>query len=93
LVITHLSISYNYVLAGTKRIRKDVKTLSAEHTSTLSTINNLGVIYRDQGKLGEAEMYQRALEGYEKALGAEHTSTLDSGIVLRAKHGVLPFGR
>jgi hypothetical protein len=39
----------------------------------------LGFIYRDQGKLGEAEMYQRALEGYEKALGAEHPSTLDLG--------------
>ena len=33
----------------------------------------------DQGKLAEAEkMYQRALEGYEKAWGPEHTSTLDT---------------
>ncbi|KAH8587243.1 hypothetical protein B0O99DRAFT_747744 [Bisporella sp. PMI_857] len=37
----------------------------------------LGNLYRDQGKLDEAEkMYQRALQGYEMALGAEHTSTL-----------------
>ncbi|KAI9854868.1 MAG: hypothetical protein M1813_000644, partial [Trichoglossum hirsutum] len=41
-----------------------------DHTSTLDTVNNLGLLYMDQGKLDEAEkMYQRALQGYEKALG------------------------
>ena len=36
-------------------------------------------LYRNQGKLKEAdEMYQRALKGNEKALGLEHTSTLDT---------------
>ncbi|KAH8593059.1 hypothetical protein B0O99DRAFT_743067 [Bisporella sp. PMI_857] len=41
--------------------------------------HNLGLLYADQGKLAEAEqMYERALRGYEKALGAEHTSTLDT---------------
>ncbi|CCD42655.1 similar to kinesin light chain 1 [Botrytis cinerea T4] len=40
---------------------------------------NLGILYKDQGKLAEAEvMYRRALEGYEKALGPDHTSTLDT---------------
>ncbi|KAF2786019.1 hypothetical protein K505DRAFT_193517, partial [Melanomma pulvis-pyrius CBS 109.77] len=35
--------------------------------------------YADQGKLVEAEkMYQRALQGKEKAWGPEHTSTLDT---------------
>jgi hypothetical protein len=39
--------------------------------------HGLGNLYRDQGKLAAAgQMYQRALQGYEKALGAEHTSTL-----------------
>ncbi len=39
--------------------------------------HNLGLLYADQGKMAEAEkMYQRALEGYEKAWGPEHTSTL-----------------
>ncbi|KAI1317244.1 hypothetical protein F5Y16DRAFT_392874 [Xylariaceae sp. FL0255] len=39
----------------------------------------LGNLYSDQGKLREAEqMFQRALRGYEKALGPDHTSTLDS---------------
>lgn len=38
--------------------------------------HNLGLLYADQGKLAEAEkMYERALEGREKALGPEHTST------------------
>jgi len=47
------------------------------HTSTLMTVNNLGELYRAQGKLAEAEqMYVRALAGYEKALGPDHTSTL-----------------
>ncbi len=41
--------------------------------------HNLGLLYADQGKLTEVEkVYQRALEGREKAWGAEHTSTLDT---------------
>ena len=40
--------------------------------------HNLGDLYTNQGKLAETEkMYQRALKGYEKALGPEHTFTLD----------------
>jgi tetratricopeptide (TPR) repeat protein len=51
--------------------------LGAEHTSILDTVHNLGLLYRNQGKLADAEkMYERALRGYEAALGAEHTSTL-----------------
>ncbi|KAF2804375.1 uncharacterized protein BDZ99DRAFT_398055 [Mytilinidion resinicola] len=51
------------------------KALGAEHTSTLNTVNNLGNLYKNQGKLGEAEMYERALQGYEKALGPESVAT------------------
>ncbi|KAH6704226.1 hypothetical protein BKA61DRAFT_680479 [Leptodontidium sp. MPI-SDFR-AT-0119] len=41
--------------------------------------HSLGYLYAHQGKLVEAEqMYQRALQGYEKALGSDHTSTLDT---------------
>jgi tetratricopeptide (TPR) repeat protein len=55
------------------------KALGPDHTSTLATVNNLGNLYRVQGKLAEAEqMYVRALAGYEKALGPDHTSTLDT---------------
>ncbi|KAI9763143.1 MAG: hypothetical protein M1840_000908 [Geoglossum simile] len=40
---------------------------------------NLGYLFNDQSKLTEAEqMYERALRGREKALGAEHTSTLET---------------
>jgi len=46
---------------------------------TLSTLNNLGLLYTDQGKMMEAEeMYVQALRGREKAWGVEHTSTLDT---------------
>ena len=42
------------------------------------TYFSLGYLFNNQGKLVEAEqMYERALRGYEKALGIEHTSTLD----------------
>ena len=50
-----------------------------ENNVLLRAVHNLGTLYRDQGKLDEAEkMYMRALEGYEKALGADHTSTLNT---------------
>ncbi|PQE14281.1 hypothetical protein CJF31_00006831 [Rutstroemia sp. NJR-2017a BVV2] len=53
--------------------------LGAEHISTLNTVNNLGSLYADQGKLAAAEsMYEQALAGKEKTLGAEHISTLDT---------------
>lgn len=48
------------------------KTLRVEYTSTLDIVNNLGSLYRDQGKLEKAEeMYGRALQGYKKALGVD----------------------
>jgi tetratricopeptide (TPR) repeat protein len=50
--------------------------LGAEHTSTLDTVNKLGSLYADQGKLALAEqMYERALQGYETALGADNITT------------------
>ncbi|KAM0322085.1 hypothetical protein ACHAQA_009714 [Verticillium albo-atrum] len=40
---------------------------------------SLGILYADQGRFKEAEaMYERALQGKEKAWGPEHTSTLDT---------------
>lgn len=45
----------------------------------LSTINNLGILYAYQGKVTEAEeMYMWALQGKEKAWGAEHISTIST---------------
>ncbi|KAH8595393.1 hypothetical protein B0O99DRAFT_155706 [Bisporella sp. PMI_857] len=52
--------------------------------------HQLGLLYADQGKLAEAQsIYERALAGKEKALGTEHTSTLDTvnnlGILYKAQ--------
>ncbi|CAG8884732.1 unnamed protein product, partial [Penicillium egyptiacum] len=42
------------------------KALGPNHTSTLRTVDNLGVLYASQGKLDEAEqMHIRALAGKE----------------------------
>jgi tetratricopeptide (TPR) repeat protein len=42
------------------------KAPGSNHTSTLFAVNNLGLLYLDQGKLAEAEqMYQRALLGLQ----------------------------
>ncbi|OQD62219.1 hypothetical protein PENPOL_c013G09674 [Penicillium polonicum] len=55
------------------------KALGPDHRSTLDTVHDLGLLYKNQGKLKQAEeMYLRALTGYEKALGPDHTSTLDT---------------
>jgi tetratricopeptide (TPR) repeat protein len=62
-----------------RALAEQKKALGPEHTSTLITVNDLGNLYRDQGKLADAEaMYRRALAGREKALGPEHTSTLNT---------------
>jgi hypothetical protein len=40
-------------------------------------MHRLGLLYADLGRLNKAEkMYLRALQGYKKAWGPEHTSTL-----------------
>jgi Flp pilus assembly protein TadD len=47
--------------------------------ATFNTMNNLGVVYRDQGKLAEAEtMYHRAKAGAENLLSDEHCVTFES---------------
>ena len=53
------------------------KAWGAEHTSTLNTVNNLGVLYSNQGKMAEAEaMYMRALEGFKKIFDTDHPRVL-----------------
>jgi tetratricopeptide (TPR) repeat protein len=55
------------------------KVLTPEHTSTLQTVNNLGIVYRAQGRLAKAEaIYLQTLAGRERTLSPEHTSTLDT---------------
>jgi hypothetical protein len=53
--------------------------LGPDYTLTLGTVNNLSVLYGDQGKLAEAEeIYLRALARYEKALRPDHILTLNT---------------
>jgi hypothetical protein len=53
--------------------------LGPDHTLTLNTVNNLGLLYKDQGKLKETvEMLQCAVIAYEKALGPDYISTLNT---------------
>ena len=53
--------------------------LLGRNTMVWEAFHGLGILFRDQGKLEEAkEMYERALAGKEGALGADHTSTLDT---------------
>ena len=53
------------------------KAWGAEHTSTLDTVNNLAVLYYNQGKIVEAEeMYTRALEGFKKIYNADYPRVL-----------------
>ncbi|SLM38012.1 nb-arc and tpr domain protein [Lasallia pustulata] len=56
------------------------KAWGPEHTSTLVTVNNLGRLYADQGKMAEAEaMYRGGMEGEEKERGEEDTQDGRSG--------------
>jgi Tfp pilus assembly protein PilF len=53
--------------------------LRGEHPSTLTSVNNLGLVLNNQGKYKEAEAIHRwALEGGEKVLRRHYPSTLTS---------------
>jgi tetratricopeptide (TPR) repeat protein len=50
----------------------------ADYASIRETVSK-GNLYRDQGNLEEAaQIYQRAIASYTKALGPEHASTIDT---------------
>ncbi|KAK3614928.1 hypothetical protein LTR22_027626, partial [Elasticomyces elasticus] len=56
-----------------------------KHTSTLDTVNNLGLLYSNQGKMQEAEeMYLRALAGYQEAEGNHGRRVEDLRVQLSA---------
>ena len=66
------------------------KVLGPDHPSVATTLNNLGGLYRAQGKYDEAEpLYRRALEIREKVLGPDHpyvATTLNNlGLLLAAQ--------
>ena len=39
----------------TRALQGKEEALGPKHTSTLDTVHNLGMLYKDQGKLAEAE--------------------------------------
>jgi hypothetical protein len=46
------------------------ETLRPNYTSTLNTVNELGILYKNRGKLTEAKaMFMPALQGYMDVLG------------------------
>ncbi len=66
------------------------KILGQDHPSTLSSLNNLGVVLNSQGKYEEAEQrHRQALAVKERILGQNYPSTLGSvgnlGIVLESQ--------
>ena len=56
-------------------LQEKEKVWGLEHTSTLNTVDNLGDLCTNQGKIAEAEeMYIRGLVGHAKALGPNRTT-------------------
>jgi tetratricopeptide (TPR) repeat protein len=55
------------------------RVLGKENPDTLTSMNNLASVLRDQGKYPEAEqMYREVMEVKERVLGKEQPSTLTS---------------
>ncbi len=53
------------------------QVLGKEHTSTLTSVNNLAGLLQSQGDYAGAELlYRRALEASERVLGKDHPNTL-----------------
>ena len=53
------------------------RVLGKEHRDTLTSVNDLAMLYDEQGRRGEAEpLYLRALKGSKRVLGKEHPETL-----------------
>ncbi|KAL9053502.1 MAG: hypothetical protein Q9162_004740 [Coniocarpon cinnabarinum] len=67
-LMRHIGRCWRFVLEG-----------CLDHNDTGWMLHRFGDVYADQGQFKEAEaMYQRALQGKEKAWGPEHTSTLNT---------------
>jgi len=55
------------------------RLLGPEHPSTLTSINNLALLYHNKGEYEKAEaLHNRCLEARERLLGPEHPDTLAS---------------
>ena len=66
-----------------RALQEKEKALGAEHTSTLDTVNNLGNLCNNQGKMAEAEaMYLRGAARVREGVG--------NGAHVDAEHGQQP---
>jgi tetratricopeptide (TPR) repeat protein len=53
------------------------RLFTGDHPDVASSLNNLAVLYRNQGKYSEAEpLYLDALAMSERTLGANHPNTI-----------------
>jgi tetratricopeptide (TPR) repeat protein len=67
-LMRHVGRSWEFIVDGR------VDSSGREHY-----LHRFGDVFANQGQFNEAEkMFQRALQGYEKAWGLEHTSTLNT---------------
>ena len=66
--------------AGSSRVLEGFeRVLGVDHPDTLGSVNNLGMLLKEQGKLEEAEtMLRRNLEGESKISGANHQDTFNA---------------
>lgn len=54
-------------------------TLGAEHPDTLTSVDNLALLYQSMGRYADSErLHRRALDARERVLGPEHPDTLTS---------------
>ena len=64
-----------------RALQGNEKALGRDHALTLDTVNNLGTLYVNQGRLEEAQATcQRALSGFQAVLGPSHPK---SELILR----------
>lgn len=69
-LLTKAEETYERELVGSE------KGFGPKYGSTLAIINDLGNLYRSQGKLDDTEVLKRASFCYEETLGPEHPKTL-----------------
>ena len=59
-----------------RALRGYEKAWGPEYTLTLTIVNNLGLLYADQGKMAKVEeIYLQTLREYEKAVGKDYSKT------------------
>jgi tetratricopeptide (TPR) repeat protein len=67
------------IVIGERLVADQERVLGPDHTGTLSSRNNLAVIYRDAGRVDEAiSLHEQNLAARERILSPDHPQTLNS---------------